>query len=475
MSRFFVFVAAAVCAWPHVGSPDIFHEAAAGPYRLLVTIRPPLVIPGVAEIEIRTDTADVDRVRITPTPLTGDGAKFAPTPDVAVRSKDDPRFFTGSLWMMASGSWQVRVSVDGAKGNGRLNVPVPTLASRTEKMNLALAAVLFALLLLLAACMVSIFGAASREALLEPWVQADERDGLRARRTMIATALTVVLLLWLGNKWWDAEATNYDRYIYKPLVMTPSLKDGKLRLVLSDPGWLGFRSLDDFLPDHNHLMHLYVIRMPEMDRIWHLHPELSSPGIFEHALPAMPAGNYILYADLVHQNGFPETLVGRMDIPAIAGKTLEGDDSAGEAPPIRTAPTTTVVAVLGDGHRMVWEREMKGYSARTPHLLRFRIEDAKGQPAQGMEFYMGMAGHAAIVSPDGSVFAHVHPYGSVPMAALQLTSPDPHAGHAMPAEGLPPSVVFPYGFPKAGRYRIFVQVKRAGKIETGVFDVDVAG
>jgi hypothetical protein len=39
----------------------------------------------------------------------------------------------------------------------------------------------------------------------------------------------------------------------------------------------------------------------------------------------------------------------------------------------------------------------------------------------------------------------------------------------------PPStaVSFPYGFPKAGEYRIFVQVKRGGQIETGVFDTEV--
>jgi hypothetical protein len=36
-----------------------------------------------------------------------------------------------------------------------------------------------------------------------------------------------------------------------------------------------------------------------------------------------------------------------------------------------------------------------------------------------------------------------------------------------------PEVSFPYGFPKAGEYRIFVQIKRAGHIETGVFDTEV--
>ena len=41
----------------HVGSPDIYAEGNAGPYKLFVTIRPPVVIPGVAEIEVRADSS----------------------------------------------------------------------------------------------------------------------------------------------------------------------------------------------------------------------------------------------------------------------------------------------------------------------------------------------------------------------------------------------------------------------------------
>jgi hypothetical protein len=36
-----------------------------------------------------------------------------------------------------------------------------------------------------------------------------------------------------------------------------------------------------------------------------------------------------------------------------------------------------------------------------------------------------------------------------------------------------PEVNFPYGFPKPGLYRIFVQVKYNGQVETGVFDAQV--
>jgi hypothetical protein len=108
---------------------------------------------------------------------------------------------------------------------------------------------------------------------------------------------------------------------------------------------------------------------------------------------------------------------------------------------------------------------------RKASWFRFRVEDAGGA-AQPIESYMGMMGHAAFMRTDGSTFAHVHPTGSVPMAsvaALEGGAADPHAGHVMHADGVT-EVAFPYGLPRAGDYRIFVQVKRAGRIETGVFD-----
>jgi len=97
---------------------------------------------------------------------------------------------------------------------------------------------------------------------------------------------------------------------------------------------------------------------------------------------------------------------------------------------------------------------------------------------------MGMAGHAEFVRFDLSVFAHLHPAGSVSMAALELaqaglpnaapSAPDTMMSMPMPPSGpLPPEVRFPYGFPEPGDYRIFVQIKRAGRVETGVFDAHV--
>ena len=474
---------AAPAAFAHVGSPDVFYEGNAGPYKLLVTVRPPAVIPGVAEIEVRASSPGIRTVRIVPLPLSGPGAKFAPTPDVAQRSKDDPEFFTGSLWMMTTGSWQVRVNVEGDSGSGRLSVPVPALAQRTLAMQNGLGALLLILGLLLAVGAISIVGAGVRESQLEPGAVPDAARRRRSRSVMAITAALVAAVVYLGNNWWSAEASTYGRHVFKPLDVAATLQPGgKLLLKLTDPGWLSMRKVDDLIPDHNHIMHLYVIRAPEMDRVWHLHPEAVGPGELTEQLPPMPAGRYRIFGDIVHENGLPETVVNEISLPDVPGQPLQGDDSGGQAPPLSRADVSRTVSDFPDGYRMVWERDSGPLRVRRPYLFRFRVEDLSGRPADDLQLYMGMLGHAAFVRSDFTVFAHLHPSGSVPMASLGLVQPAAGAmptghmmmpGMSMADARLPAEVSFPYGFPQPGRYRIFVQVKRAGKIETGVFDASV--
>ena len=50
----------------------------------------------------------------------------------------------------------------------------------------------------------------------------------------------------------------------------------------------------------------------------------------------------------------------------------------------------------------------------------------------------------------------------------------PAADHMHHPAALPATITFPYGLPGPGDYRIFVQVKRQERIETGAFDAHVS-
>jgi hypothetical protein len=481
-------LAAALSVSAHVGSADVYFDGDAGPYHLYVTVRVPQVIPGIAEIQVRSASNDVERVEIVPMRLSGPGSNFPPTPDVAERSKQDPQFFTGSLWLMESGALKVRVSVEGSKGKGELAVPVPAFAQRTLPMERSLGGLLGFLMVFLAIGLVFIAGAAAREGSLEPGESPSMAKTRRARMVRASTAVIVLGILYLGKAWWGAEASNYKRGVnfFKPPEAETQLENGNklvIRAKGQDPEWSEKVKMEDVIPDHNHLMHLFLISTPGMERMWHLHPERAEGGKFTDALPNMPSGRYEVFADIVDKAGFPWTLVGQVDLPQINGKALGGDDSTWTGTPLTAQAVDASVAQLADGGRIVWEKGTAPLVANMALVFKFKIENKEGKPAQDMEPYMGMAGHAEFVSSDMSVFAHIHPTGSASMAALELANGAPQGnettteqhGMLMPmAEGtLEPQVSFPYGFPKAGDYRIFVQVKRAGQVETGVFDAHV--
>ena len=478
MKRFFLCICLLLplAGTAHVNSPDVFYDGYAGPYHLLVTLRPPAVVPGVAQVQIRTLSSDVSEIKILPLRMIGVGAKMAPLPDPAKRSADDPQLFTGSLWIMVRGSWKVQIQVTGQKGVAQLDVPLPAVSTSSQPMQTGLGILLAFLGLALAAGLIGIIFAATRDAALN----AGERPAralARRERIGLAIAMAIVLAAFiLGNKWWGSEASANDRLNYHLPNMQPSLTGSLLRLHLDNPNEAEptrFRTeqpdrirLDDLIPDHGHLMHLFIVRMPDMKAFWHLHPDQTQPGDFAVNLPIVPEGQYKLYADIVHHTGFPETQVATVNLPAVTGEALSGDDAGS----FDLAPADKV-AQLSGGYRMVWQRDDRPFKANKPYWFRFHVEHKDGKPTADLEPYMGMAAHAVFLSTDGNVFAHVHPAGSVSMAAVNLAEgQSAKAGMGnMDHVSSSSEVSFPYGFPKPGDYRIFVQVKRAGKVETGEF------
>jgi hypothetical protein len=495
----FLIVLLPVCASAHVGSPDVYYQGHAGPYHLLVTIRPPAVVPGVAQIEVRSlnPAGDIGRIQILPLTVGGTGESLAPRPDTMQPSASDPQLYTGNLWIMLRGSWKVRVLVDGKQGSSDVSVPVAAVSLTAPRMDKEIGLMLGGFGLVLLVGLVSILRAANGPAQVAP--KQDISPALK-RRAMIGMSIGSAIVLAIligGNWWWNAEAKTNDNMVYRvPQLEATLQREGKLQVRLENPnavsftkgsGWENFWAqrlqANDLVPDHGHLMHLFLVRMPDMKSFWHLHPDRTGDQDFVANLPAVPAGHYQIYADIVHATGFPETEIGTLDLPAAPGQPLSGDDS-GKA----SLAASDNVAQLSDGYRMVWQRDVwsgpgGGFPERS-HLplraqqaivFRFRVEDKDGKPASDLEPYMGMAGHAVFMSDDGKVFAHVHPEGSVSMAALALAQNSGGAPSSAPA-GMPSmntpvsaEVSFPYGFPQPGDYHIFVQVKRGGHVETGAF------
>jgi len=99
---------------------------------------------------------------------------------------------------------------------------------------------------------------------------------------------------------------------------------------------------------------------------------------------------------------------------------------------------------------------------KTAMNFTFAVQDKYGKPANDLEPYMEMVGHAEFVSNDLSVFARVRPAGWVSMAALEPARGSTEVPAGMPMAklvanvSLAHKVSFSYGFLRAG--------------ETGVFD-----
>jgi len=457
----------------HVGSKDVFQRVTAGPYKLFVTVRMPNVIPGVANVEIRSTGAKVTVLQIAPLPIAGEASKHPPAPDAMKASTVDPAFFTGGVWMMSSGSWQVRIHVTGVAGDATVSVPVPAVAIATLHMQRDLGIPLALLGVFLVISMAGVVAAAVRESRLPPGETPSPTLRRRGVVAMVASLVLLGLAVWGGAKWWNAEATSYAASIYRPPEVIATLNGNDLKLKVKDitgqDRWED-RSSALLLLDHGKIIHLYAIRMPQMDAAYHLHPDFDPPSEFRMALPAMPPGEYALYGDVVHANGFPETLVAKLEVPeSMNAAPLGADDASAHPPSVEQGPLGDTFK-LPDGYRMVWDRP-SSLTANSAYAFRFRLLAPDGSPATDMQPYLGMAGHAAFVKTDGTVFAHTHPEGSAAMPAMMLAN-GMDAGMNMPSEPITNTVEFPYGFPKPGAYRIFVQMKHGSTVETGVFDAN---
>jgi hypothetical protein len=461
-----LFLATAVHA--HVGSPNVFFEGLAGPWPVRVIVRPPEVVPGVAEITVRVNEGKADRVTVQPIHYQT-GLAGAPPPDVASPVPGAPGVYSAQLWLMVQGSYSIQVRIDGGAGEGAVLVPVTTAPTRLKEMRTGMGAVLSILGLLLFAGAVTLAGAAVRESVLAPGEAPDARRLRRARVVTVVVGLFLALVLAGGKRWWSAVEAAAREDLYRPFSTEASVRPGQgLSLAILDDRR---HQWSPIIPDHGKLMHLFLVREPGLDAFAHLHPIPVDGGQdrFQAALPRIPPGRYRLYADVVHESGFPQTLTDTVEVPGrIGGGPADPDDSWSLALP------QSEVSPLENGGSMTWLKDDSSGD------LRFQVKGPDGRPA-ALEPYMGMLAHAVVTREDGAVFVHLHPVGSFAMASqeaferelgqppMRMMKMD-HAAH-----GAPGLVSIPYEFPQPGRYRVWVQVRSCGRVLTGAFATEVKG
>ena len=178
---------------------------------------------------------------------------------------------------------------------------------------------------------------------------------------------------------------------------------------------------------HTKRMHLILARR-DLSGFQHMHPRLGADGTWTAPVRIDAPGSYRLFADFSHE-GEATTLA--------ADLAVDGD---AELQPL-SAPSATAT---GDGGYDVKLLSAPSH-AGTETELRF-VVSRDGQPV-ATEPYLGAGGHLVALREGDLAFLHVHPVGD--------------------------SLAFAATFPTAGGYRLFLQFKVDGRVETVAFTKEV--
>jgi hypothetical protein len=469
----------------HIGSPDAWYEGPAGPYHVLVHVETPTVVPGIATVNVRVNDPDVREVNAFVNKFDATGG--APPPDVAVPMANNPGWYRTRLWVMSPGSNSVTVTVRGVKGTGTVVVPLTAVASRRLTFNAPLVAILVAAFAVLAAGLFSIVGAAVRESVLPPGALPDITRRRRARRSMARSGAVIVLVVLGTAAWWRAEDAAFTRNLYRPLPIGARIDptSRELSFSITDSAWAHRHEqrgrpqqlTNGLVDDHGKLVHLFVISLDRTSNFAHLHPRTSDSTTFTTTLPPLPAGEYSVLADIVQTSGFTQTLETTVTVPAemapFGTRAMPDTDDTWSTSKRATGDTT----MLEDGTRLTWVHGPAPLVAGNEASLRFSATPPAGEPL-ALQTYLGMMGHMVILRTDGKVFIHLHPIGTISTAAqaqLMRTGAPGGMNHMMMSMPETPgdTLEFPYAFPEAGDYTVWVQLKRRGKVLTGTFAATV--
>ena len=187
---------------------------------------------------------------------------------------------------------------------------------------------------------------------------------------------------------------------------------------------------------HEKLVHLIMVR-DCLDEFAHEHPEVDDQGnlTLTHTFPK--AGKYYLYADYKAKGQAASVARAELDV-------------RGEASTAAALVVDAPGKVAADG--LVAIIELQNAKAGQEAEIQFRLTDESGNPVNDLQPYLGARGHLVVLSADGAQYVHSHPMDKSASAN---------------------EVAFMSHFPMAGTYKGWGQFRKAGRIHTVPFVVQV--
>lgn len=208
-------------------------------------------------------------------------------------------------------------------------------------------------------------------------------------------------------------------------------------------------TLKDFAVTHTKQMHVIVVRK-DLGFFQHIHPVYDQKtGTFSFTDLTFPAdGTYRIFADFAPGN----SQMDAMGMPLTV--TLSEDVSVGNATKYMPQPIGTEEKTKTFDGMTVTLATHGVPTSGAENMLMFSLTQ-NGKPVTDLEPYLGALGHAVILREGTLDFIHAHPLEDV----------------AKPQNGM---VDFMIDFPQPGRYKVFTQFQRGGKVITTDFVLTVA-
>lgn len=468
----------------HVNSPHIYLEENVGPYSAIVIAHMPPAVPGEIELQIRlSDRATDDDVSVRVREIPPQGEEYAADWVTAKRSEIDPDFYESPVPLVLFGLWHVEIEATGDRGTGVMRFPVPARIPVPRRMTPVLLTSLIGLMALVYFTQWQIVRGLARDGRIAPGGTVDDKDRRRGKiGAWIAVAVLSGALAIIGVQWWYLH-TLYDKIGGTALGLeaivrnAPPIAGKRLDVELRIQNRRG-EPPQDLAPDHGKMMHLVVAEQPGGELLLHVHPIMTQPGVFRFRFEPPRPGAYALFAGILHATGESETVTATLEVEGTAtgrphpGRFDDPEDSYAERAPFGELPDDRESDV-GDGLTMRWTAPDGPIERGEFHKLDFELVGADGEPVAAIEPYLGMAGRMLVLRDDFDVFNHNHPMGTIGGRMAMLMN-EGHVDSAADAPvALPPRATFPYGFPSPGRYRLWIQMKREGRVYTGVFDTTV--